>query len=459
MNDSKVIIPSLQDIVKRFINKQYNHKIYNVPELLYNRANNFLWTELNKNLNLLYDAVRDPNTSICFIYNLLTIGKVNVYDIATFYYIQNIFEQNKDKSDVVKYCLDNVIEPYINKSFKSSVYGTIASYDLTKLQFIFTNTDQVITDLFDLNKYKTGYLNTLRIIYKIEPPNEIEKILGFYYVGKPIGFKEATFLNTIVLESYKIINPEIIINNIKIIDAVISYFRHEFEDTYIATVDNPGINLIILLCKFGNEQIADYVYSLLDKTEFTAGSIDKLNHQYSMFFNCLLASNNINLIKKYIDIFADKLEKDPISNPVNTNFTQISHYFDVLMGKFINPDKFTINLDIDDIRFIMSISQLYSIRLMQMISNHNNMLDTNKNKIKFVIILPSNIKYYDKLTQKNINFCNTYDNLVFNYFPKSAKTLENDIKSINEKFNLNIDKSQFKFKTYDFDKWKNNWNY
>src|SRR5690606_2360957 len=108
------------------------------------------------------------------------------------------------------------------------------------------------------------------IIYKIEPPNEIEKLLGFYYVGKPIGFKEATLLNTIVLESYKITNPETIIDNIKIIDAVISYFRHEFDDTsYIATVDNPGINLIILLCKFGNEQIADYVYSLLDKTEFT----------------------------------------------------------------------------------------------------------------------------------------------------------------------------------------------
>lgn len=394
---------------------------YHEEQYLYpNKLTKEEWLELGKLPNLLYDAVRDPNTSICFIHNLLTIGKANIYDVSTFYYLTDLYFQKKNKSKVIKDCY-TVIEKYINESFAPSIYK-IDDNDIP-----FKNENKTINNLFKSNVKETI----------------VESVLN--------NETFIRFINThqkLVLESYKIYDYKNQVNNINngikgIIDGikdakesieVLKRTNSEIDINYNTDTDNIGINLIILLSKFGIQDLTDYIYRLIASPfDNIFKSIKYPNYHFAMFFNCIIASNNINLINHYISVF----------NKSDTNFVKISlPYSKYLYFKYLNTKSgkiLMVNLDLDSIYFIMSLSQLYSIRFMQIITNYNNML---KN-VQFNLIIPfneDNTASYGDINEDNINYCNTYDNLISNYFPKNKNNTDliNHSVQIKEKYDLNF---------------------
>lgn len=430
------------------MNKQpinYHEKQYLYPDKLSNEE----WLKLGKLPNLLYDAVRDPNTSICFIYNLLTFGKANVYDLSTLCYLQDLFIKNKDKSKAIKYCLNNVINPQIDKfKFKSENSHGVMKYVITMFSYQLVNFDCQVNGLTGVD-FINDFINLNEFVEKLNKYDGINKDTLVYDDLVPLSIA----MDEYFLSPTKINNSSANINHmIEQVNIIIEY-NIKYRDMNETLMVVSYSYIILFLCRFGNEQLTDYIYTRLpDLYPIIPNSYDMTK---ILFLFSILASNNINLFIKYCLVF----------------FKEGNHVF-TLNNHLININKklniITIYLTNKSIKYIMSLSNLYDIRFMQIITNYNGILNNDENiTIDFKILLPSKNELLTKFIKtiktygdsdnhiynyfiyqmrdqgQFLNFIISYEYLVKYYLPKTIETMKSDLDEINKKYNLNIKESMF----------------
>jgi len=142
MNIEPKEVPKLKDIIYKFISK-YNPELHSSSsDFLYpNQLTCDIWENIPNKSMLLYDAIRHENSSICFIYNLLTIGKVVIYDALTALYVLKKFNKYKELNATVNRCYDLML-----KTVKENI-----DYEFSILSKYYIDTNYEENEKYNIN--------------------------------------------------------------------------------------------------------------------------------------------------------------------------------------------------------------------------------------------------------------------------------------------------------------------
>lgn len=396
---------SLKDLIIQQQYNSYNHNFFNKPEyLIPGKINNDTWELIGSNYMLLYETVRDPQSYVCFIYNLLVYGKSKIYDTDTLFNIYFRFaniENNKLKecSSFIKQIIEKNIVYRINKD----------------------------ENKFDPQDKSIGiYFKILKDTQELDPFT-VEYIYTF-------------------IKNHIIINYTSSINNIGgnvIIGTIIDTIRRKFElnfyvDKYKNAYGNRNgafeliLKSITLFNIYGEKDTVEYVWKFFINIIHNNNSVlqNFSNNIFTRFMQNLMFSGNINLIKYYIPLIHNELT----NVYPQTRFNNSSSLFSIYDSKII---VFEIEINSDD---------YINVYVNHLITIINQLINNKIDNIEFIIRLKVGNEFNNDnhLINHYVNDTNNFINKFIFNVPSDID--DNDIPilrnqfidNINKEYNLNL---------------------
>jgi hypothetical protein len=407
---------SLKKIVVLQCYFNYNHNKFHNEEWLMN-GNEIpldIKSYIIQNSNIFYGAVRDPNVSICFIYNCLTLYEAKIYDLNTLLLINDLFNNKKNN----EYSKIKACRKIINNTINNKLLMLKNTFRLKLGGFnININVDKLNPSKFD---HSSGNIfDNLRSLYTYILSNH----------------------------SYAEINPQNIIqsmnaNKDKAVGNYVNIFKLLMEFNLFTTLLYLGDNTYL--------QIKQTMRHYLVDSGIENGKITEFNLIIIGLFFTLLASGNISLfltaIKDIIPYMAHN--KQILKDVLFAGSRQHINY------KIINENHvFTLLLSIDDLEQIFNMMNIYSLGFLRIIDTVNNTI-FNRFIFKIKIWYTNEFNITRNATSKS-NQINTFANFIHNYIPSNNimneykldfEPIDNFYQNLNRKYELNINAHDlFKF--------------
>lgn len=397
----------------------YNHNKFHDEEWLMNGNEIPLDVKsyIIQNSNIFYGAVRDPNVSICFIYNCLTLYKAKIYDLNTLLLVNDLFNNALNKKHPKINECRKIINSTINSELlmlKNTFRLKLGGFTGTYIHIDKTNPLQFIKKGININA-------DLNLLYQYILSNHsntdtnLQPIIASMINNKT---KKVELFASVFVKS-----KELQLSSILLYFGVDDYYLQIKEETILKYLTNQNIT---------NEQITE-IHTIIKYLLFT-----------------LLASGNISLFLTAIKDIISRIKHNRriLNDRYFTDNTELINY-STIDNKYV----FTLLLSIDNLQEIFNMMNIYSLGFLRIIDIVNN---TVFNGFIFKIKIWYNNEFNNtRNSTPKSNQINTFANFIHNYIPSNDimnkynldfKPIDNFYQNLNRKYELNINAHDlFKF--------------